>query len=138
MITFSLQSGRTGNFYRGHEPSNVSSNCWADQDDALVLTIEHARALAAAQHGGLNIVISVKAELTFTTDGYFFQRELFCAAGGDWYVFPHRCRLASMLKCDHHREGNKCKHCGAHWCNAAVGYWYDSITGRTLNEELKV
>ena len=87
MVTFSLQSRRTGNFYIGHEPRNGGENCWGDEDDALVLTIEQAIALAAAWHGNrMRIVVSLNEEVTFAEASDGFERELFCCAGGDWYV----------------------------------------------------
>ena len=141
-VTFSLEAGSSNNFYRGHEPSNSSANCWGSEDAALVLTIDQARALAAAWHGNrMQIVISLKEEVTFAdaTDG--FERELFCCAGGDWYVWPHRERLAAMVRCNHSRVADRCEHCDASWYGgpgSVQGYWYDSISGRTINEELKV
>jgi hypothetical protein len=138
-VTFSLEAGSCNNFYRGHEPHNRYANCWGDEDDALVLTIEQARALAAAWHGNrMRIVVSLKEEVTFAdaTDG--FEREMFCAAGGEWFAFPHRERLAKMVRCDHLVLANRCKHCGALWCGDHGGFWYDGRTGRTIDEELRV
>lgn len=83
MITFNIRA-HNGNFYRGHEPSNSHDNCWGDEYDALVFTIEQARQLVEAWRRYLEIVISVKAE---SIPDKQFKRELFCAKGGSWYDY---------------------------------------------------
>lgn len=86
MITFNIQA-RNGNYYRGHEPSNKSSNCWIDTvDDAMTFTIDQAREIVKAwKWNHLNIVIALSSE-PISPD--LFHRELFCARGGDWYDYP--------------------------------------------------
>lgn len=82
MITFNVQA-HNGNYYRGHEPSNLG-NCWTgDEAHALVLTIEQARALVQAWPGR-KIVVSVRAE---PVSDERFAQELFCAGGGNWYDY---------------------------------------------------
>ena len=132
MITFNLQA-RNGNYYIGHEPSNNSGNCWGDEKDALVLTIDQARILAEACPSHMRIVISVKSEPMGRDE---FLREAYCAMGGNWYHYPHRDRLAKMVKCDHHMRGQKCKLCGALAHDG--GYWYDPITGVKIMGDLKL
>ncbi len=83
MITFNVQA-HNGNYYRGHEPSNTYGNCWGDEKDALVFTIEQARSLVEAWRGYLKIVISISAE---PISDLAFRRELFCAKGGSWYDY---------------------------------------------------
>jgi len=84
MITFNLQA-HNGNYYRGHEPSNGSGNCWSGEEElALSFTIEQARKLAKIWRGHMNIVISLEAE-AMTDEA--FERELFCADGGSWYAW---------------------------------------------------
>ncbi len=80
MITFNLRA-HNGNYYCGHEPSN-DHGVWGDQDHALVLSIEQARAMAKAWRGHLNIIIAIESEAMAETD---FHREVFCAGGGNWY-----------------------------------------------------
>ena len=86
MITFIVQA-HNGNYYCGHEPSNSHGNCWSDEEEALVFTIEQARELVAAWRGYLKIVISVKSE-PITNE--VFRREIFCAKGGHWYAFDEK------------------------------------------------
>ncbi len=82
MITFNLQANNK-NYYRGHEPSNNSGNCWTgDECRALSFSIEQARTMAKAWRGHLNIIISLNAEAISDSE---FQREVFCAGGGNWH-----------------------------------------------------
>jgi len=83
MITFNLQSG-SGNYYRGHKPSNHYSNCWGDREDALVFTLEQARAIITGWSQYLNIVIAIKSEPISDAQ---FKHELFCAGGGNWHDY---------------------------------------------------
>lgn len=83
MITFNIRA-HNGNYYRGHAPSNSYGNCWGDEKDAVVFTIEQARELVAAWRGYLGIVISVKSE---AISDEIFQHEIFCAKGGSWYDY---------------------------------------------------
>ena len=133
MWTFNLEASRTGNFYSGHEPGNHSSNCWSDRENALVLSLEQARELWT-HWKGTKIVIEVTDKPSMSP--YDFDHELFCVRGGNWYHYRHRSRLTKMKGCSHHLHGDSCKYCGANWCGGADGYWYDSITGTTINEEL--
>lgn len=87
MITFCVQA-LNGNFYRGHRPANGHGNCWADEADALVFTIEQARKLVEAWPGNLRIVIS--ADSVPMTDEQF-RHELFCARGGGWFDYKRPC-----------------------------------------------
>ncbi len=82
MITFNIRACN-GNYYRGHKPSNKYGNCWGDEVDATVFTIEQARELVAVWPGYLGIVISVNSDEPITDD--VFRRELFCSKGGSWY-----------------------------------------------------
>jgi len=85
MITFNIQA-RNKNYLMSQKPH--SGNCWTGEvEDALVLTIEQARALVESWHGYLNIVIAVSAEPI--TDAQF-KRELFCVQGGKWFDYPGR------------------------------------------------
>lgn len=87
MITFNVCASN-GNFYRGHEPANGHGNCWSDcVNDALVLTIDQARALVAAWPGCLTIQVAIKSE---PMSPEAFQHELFCAQGGRWYDYDIR------------------------------------------------
>lgn len=81
MITFNLRA-HNGNYYRGHEPSNHSGNCWSDLEHALTFSIGQAREIANAWKGHMNIVISLSSEPM--TDKAF-EREVFCAKGGNWF-----------------------------------------------------
>lgn len=128
MITFNLQAGISGNYYRGHEPS---SNCWGDEDVALVLTIEQAREIVKAWPGRLSIVIAVSVT---PMSPYSFDHEMFCIRGGNWYHYRHRSRLNKQKHCSHHMRGQDCKFCGAR--HSEGGYWCDPETGTTINEEL--
>ena len=86
-ITFNVQA-HNGNYYIGHEPANGKGNCWGDQKDALVFTIEQARELIKVWARYLTIVIAV--ESVPIIDEYF-QTELYCIRGGSWYAYkrPH-------------------------------------------------
>lgn len=135
MITFNLQANN-GNYYIGHEPSNHSGNCWGDESHALVLTIDQARALACAWPGYMKIVVAMKSE-PLTSEQ--FLRELFCASGGKWYLWPHREKLTEQKACQHLAVNDlgKVKTCGA--CGAASnreGHWYNQETGVTLEKGL--
>ncbi len=132
MLTFNLKARGSGNFYCGHAPGNGSSNCWSDRPHALVLNIEQARKIVAALWGGMNIEIAVLNLPVISED--HLGRELFCIRGGDWYRWPHRERLGKMVGCHHFRSGPRCERCDASWSRS--GYWYDSMTGTTINEEL--
>ena len=134
MVTFNLEATRSGNYYRGHAPSNSSANCWSDRKHALVFTLEQARKIAAVWSGSMNIVVAVVDTPAVNDD--VVEHELFCIRGGNWYWFRHRERLSVMKACDHHMTADHCTHCGAFWSRAGAGYWFDSTTGATLNEEL--
>lgn len=135
MITFNVRANN-GNYYRGHEPSN-SGNCWSDEERALVMTIQQARKLVRVWPSYLNIVISVKAEPI--TDEQF-ERELFCASGGSWYLWPHIADLQKQLDCEHETvTGAKSKVICSD-CAAAAGRdrrWYDPRSGTMLDSKLK-
>jgi len=94
MITFNIQADN-GNYYRGHKPSNKCGNCWSDEEDALVLTIEQAREIANAWCGFMKIIISCKSNPISNEE---FQRELFCAKGGRWYDYKPKEKDES-IKC---------------------------------------
>lgn len=82
MITFNLQA-RNGNYYRGHEPSNSSGNCWTGKrSNALTFTIEQARQLSANHY--LNIVIAIEP---CPISDALFKKEVFCLSGGRWYDY---------------------------------------------------
>jgi len=137
MITFNVQA-HNSNYYIGHEPSNHSGNCWGDEDHALVLSIEQARALVEAWPGQMKIVISVKMS-QMSPDA--FERELFCARGGCWYVWPHRDRLIKQMACSHEnviypddQSPACCEDCGAR--HSGDRHWYDPTSGTMLNGEL--
>jgi hypothetical protein len=138
MITFNIQA-RNGNYFRGHEPCNGHSGPWATEaEDALVLTIDQARAIVEVWPSYLNIVIAPKAEPISSEQ---FDRELFCASGGRWYTWPHREILGRRIKCSHNwvcivEKPNFCLDCGAK--RAEGGYWYCPTTGATLTGDLKV
>lgn len=132
MLTFNLEAVRTGNFYSGHEPCNRSSNCWSDREHALVLSLEQARELWKSWPGtSIEIAVTDKPVMS----PYDFGHELFCVRGGNWFHYRHRSRLAKMKDCSHHLRGDSCKYCGAFWQDGGK-YWYDSITGATINKEL--
>ena len=90
MITFNLQAPNK-NYYRGHRPSNTSSNCWAsDVRHALVLTIEQSRRLighSSCITSGLHIIVSVCATPIPNLE---CDREMFCLDGGYYYDFDKR------------------------------------------------
>ena len=84
MITFNVQAPN-GNYYRGHAPSNDHGNCWTSKSsNALVFTLDQARKLVKTWGHYLKIVISVESK---PMSKKAFQRELFCAKGGDWYEY---------------------------------------------------
>ena len=136
MITFNVQA-HNNNYYCGHKPCNGHGNCWTGkQDEALVFTIDQARKLVTAWTGcGLNIVISVRS-VPMTEAS--FERELFCASGGQWYHWPHLDRLRLQMKCEHKettivRAITICSDCAA---AMSAGRWYDPVSGTMLDNDL--
>lgn len=137
MITFNVQA-HNDNFYRGHRPANGHGNCWSDERrDALVFTIDQARKLVETWPGRLKIVIAIQAVPMNAGD---FERELFCAGGGNWYHWPHRDRLRRQMKCchgDEHitmmAEQRRCD-CGA--VADERDRWYDPASGTMLDTDL--
>lgn len=137
MITFNLKA-HNNNYYRGHEPSN-RGNCWDDEEHALTFSIEHARQIASAWPGHIGIVISVK-DTPITDEA--FERELFCAAGGEWHIWPHRKHLNKQMMCSHDdvflKNGDTvtCKDCEAR--HTGDSRWYDPKSGTMLDSSLKL
>lgn len=83
MLTFNLRASNS-NFYRGHEPSNTHSNCWSGcENDALVLTLGQARAIAGLRN--VSIVFAAVEDKPMSDAA--FERELFCAGGGNWFEY---------------------------------------------------
>ena len=85
MLTFNIQAPNT-NYYRGHRPSNKSSNCWiCDKEDALNVSIEQARVLLEIKWiSNCNVVISLSSTPISDEE---CEQELFCLNGGRWYEY---------------------------------------------------
>lgn len=136
MITFNVRA-RNGHFYCGHEPGHVSGNCWGDEDKALVLTLNQARRLCRVWPGYLKIEIAVKS---IPIADEHFEQELFCASGGEWYLWRHLKRLQRQLSCKHKevtvvRGKTICSACaGAHHQDRC---WYDPVSGTMLDSKLR-
>ena len=83
MITFNLKAGNS-NYLKTHAPSG--SNCWGDEDEALVLTLDQAREIIeeCKFYSHPQIVISRKST-PITDDDY--HQELFCIKGVNWFYF---------------------------------------------------